>query len=178
MNPSDIISYVGLISATWGKWSPALFYIGGSQWVYRPKEAQFNGQPVTSPDGFRPTGVRQTSYFAAWLDYEANAWLTAEVGYTLTRSALNEDGSRGNPFFDKYQDQRVYLGANVNIDNIMKALEVACRGRCRPRQERAAARAQHVLVASRRRRERPSANALGRFRFVVFALRAAHGHLP
>jgi hypothetical protein len=123
MNPSDTLSYVALISTTWGKFSPALFYLGGTQWAYKPTDAQYNGRSLESPDGFKPTNVRQTSYFAAWLDYEANTWLTAEVGYTLTRAALNEDGSRGNPFFDKYQDQRVYLGANINIDNIMKTLE-------------------------------------------------------
>ena len=122
-NPSDSLSYTALVSATWGKWSPALFYLGSSQWAYKGKEIEYNGRPVQSAEGFRPTNVRQSSYFAAWLDYEANSWLTAEVGYTLTRSALSEDGTRGNPFFDKYQDQRVYLGANINIDNIMKSLE-------------------------------------------------------
>ena len=122
-NTSDSISYTFLVSATWGKWSPALYYLGASQWAYTGKEVELNGRPVVSADGFKPTSLRQISYFSAWLDYEANSWLTAEVGYSLSRSALNEDGSRGNPFFDKYQDQRVYLGANFNIDNIMKQLE-------------------------------------------------------
>jgi len=122
-NTSDSISYTLLVSATWGKWSPALYYLGSSQWAYTGSDREFNGKPVTSPDGFSPTSVRQVSYFSAWLDYEANSWLTAEVGYSLSRAALKEDGTRGNPLFDKYQDQRVYLGANFNIDNIIKQLE-------------------------------------------------------
>jgi hypothetical protein len=122
-NTSDSISYTFLVSATWGKWSPALYYLGASQWAYTGKEVQLNGRPVESPEGFGPTSVRQSSYFSAWVDYEANSWLTAEVGYWLSRSALTESGTRGNPFFDKYQDQRVYIGANFNIDNIMKQLE-------------------------------------------------------
>jgi len=122
-NMSDAISYTFLVSATWGKFSPALFYLGSSQWAYTGKDVQVNGRPVESPEGFRPTNVRQTSYFAAWVDYEANAWLTAEVGYFLSRAALTGEGTRGNPFFDKYQDQRVYIGANINIDNLMKQLE-------------------------------------------------------
>jgi hypothetical protein len=122
-NTSDSISYTFLISATWGKWSPALYYLGASQWAYTGSDVQVSGRSVESPEGFAPTSVRQTSYFSAWLDYEANSWLTAEVGYWLSRSALNGDSTRGNPFFDKYQDQRVYIGANFNIDNIMKQLE-------------------------------------------------------
>jgi hypothetical protein len=52
-----------------------------------------------------------------------NSWLTPEVGYWLSRSVLNEAGQRGNQFFDRYQDMRVYVGANVAIDNVLKALE-------------------------------------------------------
>ena len=123
-NMSDSIGYTALVSATWGKWSPAVFFRGSSQWAYTGSERQFNGRPVTSPEGFGPTSVRQSSYFAGWVDYEANSWLTAELGYSLERaSLLNGDGTRGNPLWDKYQDQRVYIGANFNIDNIMKQLE-------------------------------------------------------
>ena len=123
-NPSDTLSYTGLVAGEWGKWSPALFYLGGSQWAYTGKEIAnpVDGTPVQSAQG-RPTNVRQSSYFAAWLDYNANSWFTAELGYSLFRAALDEDGSRGNPFFGRYQDMRVYLGANLNIDNIMKQLE-------------------------------------------------------
>ena len=125
MNPSNSLSYTFLVAATWGKWSPALFYLGSSQWAYHPKDVAnpVTGQPLTSPQGFAPTNVRQLSYFSAWLDYDVNSWLTAEVGYSLTRAALSGDGQRGNPIWDPNQDQRVFVGANINIDNIMKHLE-------------------------------------------------------
>lgn len=124
-NPSDTLSYTFLVAGEWGKWSPALFYLGSSQWAYQGKTPTnpIDGTPVESAQGFRPTNVRQASYFAAWLDYNANSWFTAEVGYSLFRTALDEDGKIGNPFFGRYQDMRVYLGANFNIDNIMKELE-------------------------------------------------------
>ena len=124
-NVSDSVGYSLLISGEWGKWSPALFYRGTSQWAYSGSNVKnpVDGTDVSSPAGFEPKTIRQRSYFSAWLDYNANAWLTAEVGYWLDRTTLAEDGTRGNPFFDRYQDMRVYLGASFNIDNIMKQLE-------------------------------------------------------
>lgn len=130
MNPSDTFAYTFMVAGEWGKWSPALFYLGASQWVYTPKEvtqadviAGGNNSPVTSGQAQGPVGVRQTHYFSAWVDYNFNSWLTAEVGYWNARSALTEAGQRGNIFWDRYQDTRVYLGINVNIDNLMKMLE-------------------------------------------------------
>jgi hypothetical protein len=124
-NVSDSFGYSLILTGEWGKWSPALFYRGTSQGAYTGSTAKnpVDGTNVTSPAGFEPTHIRQRSYFSAWLDYNANAWFTAEVGYWLDRTTLAEDGTRGNPFFDRYQDMRVYLGANFNIDNIMKQLE-------------------------------------------------------
>lgn len=125
-NVSDSFSYSLIVVGEWGKWSPALFYRGTSQGAYTGSSAQNPVNPsttVSSPAGFEPTHIRQRSYFSAWLDYNANSWFTAEVGYWLDRTTLAEDGTRGNPFFDRYQDMRVYIGANFNIDNIMKQLE-------------------------------------------------------
>jgi len=123
MNPSDTMGYSLIITGEWGKWSPAVAYFGNSQWAYSPKEVKYNGNDVT-PDGFTPSsGVRQTSYFTGWLDYNVNAWLTAEVGYQFERRLLNGNGAYGNPFFDRNQDMRVYIGANFAIDNILKSLE-------------------------------------------------------
>jgi hypothetical protein len=130
MNPSDALSYTFLASGEWGKFSPALYYLGASQWAYTPKEinesdvvAGGNPTPVTSGQPGGPTSVRQTHYFSAWLDYNFNSWFTAEVGYWNSRSALTEAGQRGNIFWDRYQDTRVYFGMNINIDNLLKMLE-------------------------------------------------------
>ena len=125
MNPSDSLAYILIVVGEWGKWAPGLAYFGTSQWAYKPTEAvnPVSGAPLESPAGFRPQTVRQSSYFSAWLDYQVNSWLTPEVGYWMSRSVLDESGQRGNQFFDRYQDMRVYLGANIAIDNILKALE-------------------------------------------------------
>lgn len=129
LNPSDALSYTFLVAGEWGKFSPALYYLGASQWVYHPKEVTVgeiagNGDQtlVTSGQPQAPNAVRQTHYFSAWLDYNFNPWLTGEVGYWASTS-FTENGKRANIFWDRYQDMRVYLGVNVNIDNLMKALE-------------------------------------------------------
>ncbi len=126
-NVSDSLTYSLIVTGEWGKWSPALFYLGSSQFAYSGRDDYtYQGQPIRGPEGYgqqSPNAVRQSSYFSAWLDYSANNWLTAEVGYWLSRATLTEGGKYGNPFFDRYNDMRVYIGANFNIDNIMKTLE-------------------------------------------------------
>lgn len=125
MNPSDTLSYVLLISQEWGKWNPAIMYLGASQWVYKPKEVAnpVDGTPVQAPNGFEPTSVRQTHYLSAWVDYNFNSWFTGEIGYWNAISALGENGQRANVIFDRYQDTRVYLGASVQLDNLVKELQ-------------------------------------------------------
>lgn len=123
-NASDIITWSTIVSGEWGKWSPALFLLGSHQFAYTFKDdatVETAGGQTTTPTRLSDrTKVRQSMYFSAWVDYNANSWLTAEVGYYMFRSLLNEDGSYGNPFFNRYQDTRVYLGANVNVDNFVK----------------------------------------------------------
>lgn len=123
MNPSDSIAYALILEQTWGKWTPALYYLGGHAFTYTPKSTNVNGDPVEAPPGFDRSTVRNSTFFSAWLDYEANGWLTVEAGYTMGRSLLTANGKYGNPFFDRYQDMRVYLGANINLDNLEKAIE-------------------------------------------------------
>jgi hypothetical protein len=119
------LSYSLLFEVEWGHWSPALFYLGGSQWVYSPTEAKnpIDGSLVKSPEGFEPTSIRQTHYLSAWLDYNFNAWITGEVGYWNATSALAGDGGRANLFFNRYADTRVYLGASIQLDNLVKAIQ-------------------------------------------------------
>jgi hypothetical protein len=130
MNPSDTLLYSFIVSGEWGKWSPAVMYRGTSQWAYRPTKSQnemvMSGNtplPLSNVPGFTPANIRQLSYFSFWLDYNANSFFTAEVGYWLSRNLIDEDGQLGNPFFSRYQDMRVYLGLSLNIDNLMKTLE-------------------------------------------------------
>lgn len=130
-NASDILTYSLMLNATWGKWSPALYYMGSSQWAYRGKQDATtpDGYAIASPQGFDAKNLRQSHYFSAWVDYEFNTWLTGEVGYYMSRSALREDGTYGNPFFDRYQDMRVYLGANIAVDNLVEEIRGAGEGK-------------------------------------------------
>ena len=81
-----------------------------------------------SPAGFEPTSVRQTHYFSAWLDYNVNSWLTAEVGVWNSTSAITGAGTRANPLFNQYADTRVYLGASFQLDNLVKAIQGGSEG--------------------------------------------------
>jgi hypothetical protein len=125
LNPSDTLSYSFLFEAEWGKWSPALFYLGATQWAYRPTEAAnpVDGRPIERPAGFEPTSVRQTHYFSAWLDYNFNSWFTGEVGFWNSVQGLDASGQRSNLFFDRYQDTRVYLGCSIQLDNLVRTLQ-------------------------------------------------------
>jgi hypothetical protein len=115
-NASDIVSWTLLVAGEWGRWSPAVFLLGTHQFGYAPRSIP--GLPDAS-DG---PSIRQNTYFSAWLDYNANTWFTAEVGYFMFRNVLSGDGRYGNPFFDRYQDARFYVGFNVNIDNFVKEI--------------------------------------------------------
>ncbi len=132
MNTSDSLSYALLVSMEWGKWNPALYYLGASQWAYTPTDVKnpyaVDGSNVGRPAGFEPTSVRQTHYFSAWLDYNFNTWLTGEVGFWNATSALNGDSTRANPFWNKYADTRVYLGASFQLDNLVKAIQGGDKG--------------------------------------------------
>jgi hypothetical protein len=122
-NASDILSWSAIVAGSWGKFSPAFWFNMSHQFTYTFSKDQTNvpGQTVSRLDN--STNIRNGTYFSFWLDYEANSWLTPEIGYFMSRSLLRADGTYGNPFFDANQDMRVYLGANINIDNLAKAIE-------------------------------------------------------
>ncbi len=130
MNPSDTLSYAFLVVMEWGHWAPALYYLGGSQWAYSPRDVTnpVDGTPVGRPEGFEPTTVSQTHNFSAWLDYNINTWLTAEVGYINSTNAITASGQRANMLFNRYADSRVYLGASFQLDNLVKALQGGDQG--------------------------------------------------
>lgn len=128
LNPSDSLAYALIVVGEWGKWAPAFYYLGASQWVYHPTTVNQSdviaGAPNEPVEGLGSrSSVRQTHYFSAWLDYNWNSWLTAEIGGWNSTSALTGEGKYSNPFFNRYADTRVYIGFNFNIDNLMKQLE-------------------------------------------------------
>ena len=123
MNVSDTLFYSLIISPEWGNWNPAIAYIGSSSWAYHPTVAQNpidNRTIDVNPDA---TNFRQTHYLSAWLDYNFASWITGEIGYWNAVSGVGGDGQRSNVIFERYQDTRVYLGASLQLDNLVKALQ-------------------------------------------------------
>lgn len=123
MNVSDSLGYSLIVSPEWGKWNPALAYIGSSAWAYHPTAtvSPIDGKPI--PVNEDATNYRQTHYLSAWLDYNFASWITGEVGYWNAVSGIGGDGRRSNIIFERYQDTRVYLGASIQLDNLVKALQ-------------------------------------------------------
>ncbi|MFO0602184.1 MAG: hypothetical protein U0324_03365 [Polyangiales bacterium] len=103
------------VTQAWGRWSPGLSYGLSRAWAYATADAPLSGFAD-------PSHTRDISNFSLWFDASAASWLTFELGYTMTRRLLRDDGTWGNPFYDPSQDWRVYLVANVELDRLAEAL--------------------------------------------------------
>jgi hypothetical protein len=117
-NTENALSFLLTVSQTWGKWNPGAFFLLSNSWDY-----QFANLPGVEPEPNGKTAFRQTSYFNIFLDYNATDWFTAEVGYQIFRTILDGESQIGNPFWDPYQDMRVYLGFNIGLDALYEALQ-------------------------------------------------------
>jgi hypothetical protein len=117
-NTENALSFLLSVSQTWGKWNPGAFFLLSNAWAYAlPPEPGVEAEPNGS------TVFRQSSYLNIFVDYNANDWFTAEIGYQMQRTILNGDSKIGNPIFDPYQDMRVYLGFNIAFDRLYEALQ-------------------------------------------------------
>lgn len=103
------------VTQAWGRWSPGFSFGLSRAWAYDTTRTVLTGFAD-------PSHTRDTSSFSLWLDASAASWLTFELGYTMTRRLLRDDGTWGNPFYDPAQDWRVYLVANVELDRLGEAL--------------------------------------------------------
>jgi hypothetical protein len=109
-NARDLLGWSVVILGQFGDFAPALTFSASHQ-------LPFGFTPVPGTVNVEdPSTVRVVTAFSAFVDWSFNDWGTLEVGYNLTRSALGDDGKYGNPFFDRYQDGRLYLGLNVALD--------------------------------------------------------------
>lgn len=109
-NARDLFGWSLVFLGQFGDFAPAVTFSASHQLPFR-------FTPVPSTVSVEdPTTVRVVTAFSAFVDWTFNAWGTLELGYNLTRSALGDDGKYGNPFFDRYQDGRLYLGLNVALD--------------------------------------------------------------
>jgi hypothetical protein len=68
------------------------------------------------------TNIRQTTYFAAWVDFIPNAWFVAEIGYSMGRNILNANGTYGNPIWSPNEDMRLYVQAIFTLDKLYQAV--------------------------------------------------------
>jgi hypothetical protein len=117
-NVENALSFLLTVSQTWGKWNPGGFFLLSNSWAY-----QFSQLPGVQPEPNGNTNFRQSSYLNVFLDYNANDWFTAEIGYQMQRTILDGESKIGNPFFDPYQDMRVYLGFNIGLDSLYEAVQ-------------------------------------------------------
>jgi hypothetical protein len=127
-NVHDQLSWTLILAPSWGKWSPGLAFSMTHQWAYG--ETHNASAPDGTQVGVGSSGshVRQLTSFSGWLDYTANSWFTAELGYFMTRRLLRDDGTYGNPIYDPYQDWRVYLNANIVLDKLFDAIRGSGQG--------------------------------------------------
>jgi hypothetical protein len=123
-NVHDQLGWFLLLSQTWGKFSPGLFFSMTHQWA--------SAVPYVGGDaanvGARNSHLRQSTYFSGWLDYNPTPYMTLEVGYYMGRSVLDADGTYGNPIYAPYQDWRVYVSANIVLDKFIDAITGASAG--------------------------------------------------
>ena len=117
MNARDTFSTILIFAATWWKLSPGALMVVSNQVAYKPSSAT-----PTNASGQGTTTARASSYFALWLDAEIADWVTPEIGYQQSRSLLAANGTYGNPFFSNKQDQLLYIGANFQLDSLLKKL--------------------------------------------------------
>jgi len=122
-NASDVLSWALIVAPSWGIWSPGLFF--RMQHVFPHAFSDVSG---VSNVGVAPPRVRQTTFFAAWLDVNPNPWFTLEVGYSMGRNILGADGRYGNPIWDENQDMRLYVSTVFTIDKLYQAITGAGRG--------------------------------------------------
>lgn len=117
-NVENSLTATAIVTAKWGKFSATVLYYLFNQWTY-----QFQQEPGVEPEPNGNTNFRQSAYFNVGLDWDFNGWLTGEIGYQMYRTILTGESTIGNPFFDPYQDMRVYFGVNIALDSLYEAIQ-------------------------------------------------------
>lgn len=109
-NPANTVSWALILAQSWEHISPGVFFSMQHIFPYQGTSAAGlpNGQAT----------VRNNTIFAAWVDWIATPWFTAEVGYQVFRTLLDFDGTYGNPFYAPHQDTRFYLQTVFSLDKI------------------------------------------------------------
>jgi hypothetical protein len=109
-NARDVVSWGLDVSGRWHGLSPGLAWRMTHVVPYALRSL-----PGVAPLG-DATGLRVSTYFAAFVSYDVVDAVSVELGYRLARSALGEDGQLGNPLWDRYQDARVYVASSWALE--------------------------------------------------------------
>jgi hypothetical protein len=122
-NVANSLSWSVILVQEWGHFSPGVFFSMSHNWSYAPAEAE--GVERSSNN----QNIRNSSAFFAWLDYNIAPWVTAEVGYSVSRfNVLDGDGTYGNPVWAPRFDTRVYTQAVFTLDKLYDAIFHAGEG--------------------------------------------------
>lgn len=112
-NVRDVLSWSAVLLGSWGDWSPGMVFTMIHNFPFKPEGGFEVSDAVQDPNG-----VRVSTSFAAWMDYLVQPWLTAELGYSFSQIALNGQSNYGNPLYNRYGDSRLYLGANIGLEQL------------------------------------------------------------
>lgn len=115
-SPANTLSWAIIFAQSWEHISPGVFFSMQHIFPYQGSAIPAMGGNPGIPAS--PSVVRQNTIFAAWVDWIATPWFTAEVGYQVFRNLLDADGQRGNPFYAANQDTRFYLQTVFSLDKL------------------------------------------------------------
>lgn len=124
-NPHDSLTWAVILAPSWDWFSPGAFFSMTHTFRYVPSTVA--GVPTYERPGqigYAPDPTNNTTYFAAWADFNVSSWLTIEAGYAMARDLRGQQQSTpfGNPFFDQYQDWRLYLQTVWTLDRLYTAI--------------------------------------------------------
>lgn len=117
-NVQDVLSWAFIVAPSWGIFSPGLFFRMTHAFPYSVSSLE-----GLSNTGAAPPRVRQSTFFAGWIDVNATPWFTVEVGYSMGRNLLRADGTIGNPIWDEAQDMRLYVSTVFTLDRLYQAIQ-------------------------------------------------------
>ncbi|MCK6548943.1 hypothetical protein L6R52_24070 [Myxococcota bacterium] len=115
-NVRDALSW-GLAGAgVWGPISVNLTFDLAHQFPY----------PFSELEGVLPSddapSVRMISSTSLGVTYALTDVVGVELSYSMMRNLIAGDGTWGNPFYDRYQDMRLNVGATLDLERFYDAL--------------------------------------------------------
>lgn len=108
-NVRDQLDWTIFVSGDWAGFSPGIFFQMAHQLPYELRDLE----GIERLEDRGHTRV-QTSFWI-YLGYQIVDWMRAEVGYSMQRNIIGGSGRYENPFFDRDEDMRIYLGLSAGL---------------------------------------------------------------